>query len=514
MAKLGFSRRRFLHGLGISAAAVPFVVGLESLYPRAAAAAVPKKRFVYMYSPYTSLYYNWRLRLPGTDVDISDGSALAAPNLVLNPLRANASKLLLLDRVSLVGAREAYQNASVSPDHIDHPGGEQKAMGNLLTGQVLTGGTSDFGNAGLANGMSVDQVLATQVFNGLVKFPSLEVGVQVDENLTDRYVEKRVSYDGPGQPRSPINDPFALFHSVFGNPGTTTPGYRSYVDKSSLDAVLGDFARLQPKLSQADQRLLEQHSDAIRNLEKQLATLTNCGSPTAPIAASVDPSDPVATHKWAMTASNLPAVGEAMSDIIVQALACGLTNVVTWMWTNAESNLQYDFLPPLAAKQEGANELAHARDPSLLYVGQWYAAQLASFIGKLDALPDSETSGSLLDNSVVMWSSELGDDSSHLPNNVPITLAGSNGGYFRTGRSVRFDDVWTPAEWAGDPLSPTDPNALAAFDAVRTGDQLTIGQNDRSNSDLLVSILNSFGLETETFGDPRFCKGPLPGLAK
>jgi hypothetical protein len=387
-------------------------------------------------------------------------------------------------------------------------------MGNLLTGQVLVGGASNFQDSGLANGISIDQVLATQVFKGLVKFPSLEVGVQVDEDLTDRYVEKRSSYDGPAQPRTPQNDPFALFRLVFGAPEDATTDYRSFVDKSSLDLVLGDFARLQPKLSRADQMLLAQHSDAIRRLELQLAALANCSAPTTPTGAGLDPTDAVATHKWAMTPANFPAVGQAMSDIVVQAIACGLTNVVTLMWTNAESDLRYQFLPQLSdITVPGSHTLSEERSPLLLYIAQWYAAQFGRVIDQLDAIPDSETGGSILDNSLLMWSSELGDNSAHLPNNVPVTLAGSNGGYFRTGRSVRFDDVWTPSQWP-DPVSPDDPNATTLFDVARNGDQRTIGPNDRSNNDLLVSILNSFGLEAQTFGDPRFCKGPLPGLAK
>jgi len=94
------SRRRFLQGLGISAAAIPLVVGLDSLYAHADVPVVPKKRFIFMYSPNGGLYYNFRLRVQGTQTDISDGTALAAPNLIYHPLQANASKLLVLDRLS------------------------------------------------------------------------------------------------------------------------------------------------------------------------------------------------------------------------------------------------------------------------------------------------------------------------------------------------------------------------------------------------------------------------------
>ena len=107
MGNLTIGRRRFLQGLGISAATVPFVVGLDSLYVKAQVPTVPKKRFLFMYTPNGMLYYYWRLRLHAQESDISDGAALASPNLILNPLQANAKHLLVLDRLSFISARLA-----------------------------------------------------------------------------------------------------------------------------------------------------------------------------------------------------------------------------------------------------------------------------------------------------------------------------------------------------------------------------------------------------------------------
>jgi hypothetical protein len=469
---------------------------------------------VFMYTPYAQYYYNWRLRLPGVDVDISDGSALASPNLILQPLQANAKDLLILDRLSFIGGRSQYESTTGSTDQLNHPGTTQAAMANLLTGRTLIGGTNTFGNPGIGSGISLDQVLATQLFANQT-LPSLEVGVQVNEDPTDRYADKRISYDGPSAPRTPENDPFALFAKVFGKPmGTTSPSYRQFVDHSSLDAVLADFARLKGRLSMADYQLLQSHADAVRALELRLATVAQCLPPDlSKSAVGVTATDPTATHKWAMTPANFAVVGDMMTDIIVQALACGLTNVVTWMWKYAENDDNYSAWVPNLSPFLGAHGMAHARDPWLIPVGQWYAARFKAFIDKLAGIPDSGVAGSLLDNSVVVWGSDLSDPVQ--PNNAPLVLAGSNGGYFRTGRSIRFDDVWTPAQWSGPILGPSDDQVTSAattsaIDLVRNGDQVTVGPNDRSNNDLSVSILNSFGVEADTFGDPRFCKGALP----
>jgi hypothetical protein len=505
MSKPTTSRRRFLRDIGVSAAAVPFIYGLESLYHRADAQAVPKKRLIVMYSPNGVLYGNWRLPQAGADIDISNGTLLAGANLLHNPLQKNAAKLLILDRISSVGARQQWQDGSAAAvalgaDNINHPGGHQKGLGNLLTGQTLVGGAANVGDAGLGNGISVDQVLAKK-FVGKTKFPSLEIGVQTNEDLTDRYVDKRISYDGPAKPRAPVTNPFVLFRNVFGTgmPGTTADTMRSDIDKSVLDNALTDFTRLQPKLSTSDRTLLQQHSDSIRNIEKQLTTVfkldcANITPLTAPAGVAV--TDDNATHKWSMLLANYPAVGAMMTNIMVQAMACGLTNIVTFFWANSENDMTFPWLN--VAK--GHHGMSHARDPDLVKVDQWYATQFGAMIDAFAAIPESGGTGTLLDNSLLMWTSCMSDGSSHHSDNMPFTLAGSNGGYFRQGRVIRYNSIFT-----ADPIQ--DVKAPPA------------GVPDVSNSDLLVSILNSFEVATDpgkapstTFGRPDFCKGPLANV--
>jgi Protein of unknown function (DUF1552) len=496
------SRRRFLRDIGVSAAAVPLLYSLDSLFEKANAQSIPKKRFIMMYTPNGQLYANWRLPQSGADLNISDGTLLAGSSLLLNPLQANAKNLLILDRLSNIGARQIYQNAT-SPmgDGLDHPGGHQKGLGNLLTGQTLVGGADNFGNAGLGRGISIDQTLAKK-FVGKTKFPSLEIGVQVNEDLTDRYVDKRVSYNGPGDPRAPVTNPFVLFRNVFGSGamGGTANNQRSDIDKSVLDNALADFTRLQPKLSSADKLLLQQHADSISAIEKQLTTTfkldcTNVTAPTSP--TGIDITNDTATHTWSMQLANFPTVGSMMIDIMVQAVACGLTNVVTFMWANSENDMTFPWLN--IAK--GHHGMSHARDPNLVQVDQWYATQFNTMINKFAAIPESGGYGTtMLDNSLLMWTSCLSDGASHHSDNMPITLAGSNGGYFKQGHALRFNNIYTT-------------------DAVEDQKQPPAGVPDLSNSDLLVSILNSFEVATDvgkplstTFGRADFCHGALPNV--
>jgi hypothetical protein len=516
MLKNKISRRRFLRDIGVSAAAVPFIYGLESLYHKADAQMVAKKRLVVMYTPNGQLYGNWRLPQAGADLDISDGSLLSGANLNLNPLQANAKHLLILDRVSNIGSRAQYQDGSTGAvaaakasgdpngyDGINHPGGHQKGLGNLLTGEILVGGNNSVGNAGLGNGISLDQVLA-QKFAGKVKFPSLEIGVQTNEDLTDRYVDKRISYDGPAKPRAPTTNPFVLFRNVFGSTmggamNTSADQQRADMDKSVLDNALSDFTRLQPKLSKGDSMLLQQHADSIRKIETQLTTVfkVDCSNITAPATpAGVDITNDTATHAWSMLLANFPTVGKMNMDIMVQAMACGLTNIATFFWANSENDMTFPWL----GVASGHHGMSHARDPNLVKVDQWYASQFNYMINSFLAVPESGGTGTMLDNSVLWYVNCLSDGSSHHSDNMPFVLAGSNGGYFKQGHAIRFNNIFT-----ADPIK--DQTAPPA------------GVPDLSNSDLLVSILNSFEVATDpgkapstTFGRKDFCHGPLPGI--
>ena len=571
MGKPTMTRRRFLRDLGVSAGAVPLLTGLDTLYAKAqAVASVPKKRFIVMYTPNGQLYSSWRVPIdPATAgttapfiTDITTGAGLAAlqsdttiwgrtvastAGAVAPPLSTSASKLLILDRLSMIAGRPVYNDPtapsltingttvkSSSVDGIPHPGGHQKGMGSLLTGQVLKGGDNNFGNAGLGNGISIDQVLANTLFKGKVKFPSLQLAVMGTNDLygyDDRQVDKEMSYTAPISPIVPVSDPFVLFNTVFGAPSTGTatsgPTPQQLADKSVLDAVQADFMRLQTKLSSADWQLLQQHQTAVRDIETQLTSVfkLSCTAPSAPAAPSgVNITDATATLNWTEVPGITPISGKMLMDIMIQAVACGLTNIVTFQWTHSEDNLSFPWLtlPPSQCNLNGVghHNMSHERDPNLLIVDGWYASQFNYMITQLDGIQESGMPGTtVLDNSLLMYTSCLSDGSAHISDNAYFALAGSNGGYFKTGKLIRFNDVYTPLGVGVDPLSNDWYTKTGAGGGVQTAqqDQGKVGDPDYSNNDLFASIFDSFGLEMATvapsMADPRFFHGNLlPGV--
>jgi hypothetical protein len=171
---------------------------------------------------------------------------------------------------------------------------------------------------------------------------------------------------------------------------------------------------------------------------------------------------------------NIPAVGKLQMDLIVAALQCGVTRVASLQWGNSNDQSTYSWL---GVKTLG-HDMSHNNnncDPSgskKLQTYQWYSEQFAYLLGKLSAA--KEGTGSMLDNTVVLWVSEFGESNGHSGDNLMWTLMGNAAGHFRMGRVLNC--------------------------------------GGRSVADLHTSLLNAFGVPDKTFGNPAYCKGPLPDL--
>ncbi|QDG53155.1 DUF1552 domain-containing protein [Persicimonas caeni] len=392
----------------------------------------------------------WRWKPSGGETDWS-----IPDDGILAPLRGYEDDLLILDGIDMISARYG-------------PGdGHQRGMGHMLTGTEL--GTGDFtgGNgelAGYAGGISVDQYIAGEIHNGEM-FDSLELGVQCGGPTT----WSRMCSKGNNQPVEPVQNPYTIYERVFGAIDQSEAERARHRARrgSVLDFVREDLRQVKQKASSVDRQRLEQHLTAIRELEGQLNTGDDRGfACEAPDQGSViDPSKE----------ANFPQVGKLMMDMLVASLACGLTRVASLQWSRSVSQIAHAW----AGVSGRHHDLSHEGDSntdaveSLVKINRWYAEQFAYLIDKMKQIPEGD--GTLLDNTLVVWANELGKGNSHTRNNVPYVIAGSGGGQWQTGRYLTFDD---------------DPH-----------------------NNFLVSLCRAMGVQADTFGNPQYCTGALPGLA-
>jgi hypothetical protein len=411
------ARRSFLRAAGAS-------LGLTSMLRSAEASAGgagPPVRFMVIHRPTGTVRAQW---LPqGTE-----SSFTLAP--IMKPFEPVRSHMVALDGLSL---RRAGPIA----------GPHEMGMVTMMTGAPVGPSPQQFNCA--STGPSIDQLFLSRspALQG-TPFPSLQLAADGRAQINIS-ANRAASYSGPAAPLYPDVDPRRVYERIFGSfmpTGDPQKLARARARKKSvLDFVRGDLARLQRLAPASELSKLDAHTAAIRDLEKSIdATMTgvpaSCGGHQPPPAVSINSS---ASHG---------VVGKLQLDLVRAAFACDLTRVVTFTWAGALSIIAFEGLYP------GMPKLSHhpashesGMDQAMGAIDQWYSVRTAEFISGL--ANTVEGSGSLLDNTLVVYTSEVSHGHSHSYSNMPILLFGGPGVRLRGNRFVTrrgtTNDLWLAA---------------------------------------------------------------------
>ena len=399
------SRRAFVRDLGLSSAALPFVMNLPSL--GFANTTARKQRLIVMFSPNGTVPKAFWPDEQGSDFTLKE---------ILQPLAPYKQQTLILNGLC----------NRVRGDGDSH----MRGMGCLLTGIELFPGNIQGGShtpAGWASGISIDQEIKNffqSRESSRTRFGSFEFGVAVP-NRADPWT--RMAYAGPNKPIAPIDDPYQMLNKLYGR----------LEDQESLSSILDDLQQDLQKVGQTvsaeDRRLLEEHQAFVRDMERELqssATQTDRHDPPELKAGVKNEND------------NMPQLSRMQIDLLVNSLRCDLGRVATLQYTRSVGQARMRWL----GIEEGHHELSHHPDSNedsqqkLIKINRWFCEQLAHLVRKLDETPEPGGTGSLLDNPTVIWTNELGKGNSHTLNDIPFVLVGG-GMNFRMGRSLKYDKL-------------------------------------------------------------------------
>lgn len=396
------SRRAFLGG-GAAVVTLPF---LESLHTPAGAATAPTPvRTLFWYLPCGIRMEDWRPDNTGTGYDLKR---------ILQPMAPHQAKVSVISGL-------ANQAASV-PVAGDHARG----TGSFLTCMEcrLTDGDD------IQNGISIDQVIA----NGLgaqTLFRSLELGAEgglsignCDSGYSCAYV-RNIAWADEDTPLPKTTDPSVVYDRLFA--GFDDSLTQEDIDRrirwrtSVLDHVLSDAQSLNNKLSASDRDKLDEYMTGIRDLEVRIQ-----GADAGTCLPGTRPED----------VYDYGDIVRVMTDLQVKALECDLTRVVSFMMENGGSYRSFDFVGVTG----GHHELSHHQsDPAKLealsQIGTWEVEQFAYLLQQMDGVVEAN-GNTLLDNSLVLLSSEISDGDRHNHDDLPVLLAGSGGGYTTPGRHI------------------------------------------------------------------------------
>jgi Protein of unknown function (DUF1552) len=433
------SRREFIRDLGISAAAIPFLWNLPSL--GFANQAARKKRLVVMFSPNGTVPKNFWPEEEGENFKFKE---------ILAPLEPFQKQTLVLKGVC----------DKVKGDGDNH----MRGIGCLLTGVELFPGNIQGGShtpAGWASGLSIDQEIKNYLQAqeaSRTRFGSLEYGVLVPERA-DTWT--RMVYTGPNKPVAPIDDPYQMFNKLYGRK------HDQQALKSVLDELQEDLKKVEQAVSREDRQLLAEHTTLVRELEQELSQSQAESKHAVPVLEPGVREDN----------DQMPQISKMQIELLVAGFAADFNRVATLQYTNSVGGAKMRWVDV----DEGHHELSHHEDSKqasqdkLTRINKWFCEQLAYLAKRLAETPEPGGNGSLLDNTTLVWTNELGQGNSHTMDNIPFVLVGG-GLDFRMGRSLKLPNV--------------------------------------AHNRLLLSLAHGFGHELKRFGNPDYCgDGPLTGLS-
>jgi len=401
------TRRDFLRRLNLSAASLPFLLNLPSLSLGAPAApAKRKQRLVVMFSPNGVVPANFWPTESGANFKLTP---------ILEPLAPFKNRLLTLHGV----------NDMLRGDGDSH----MRGIGCLLTGTELFPGNIQGGShtpAGWSSGHSIDQELKNFLQANpatRTRFGSLEFGVGVPDRA-DTWT--RMVYAGPNKPIAPIDDPYQMFHKMYGRLKDQA------TLRSVLDELQADLKKVRSVVGVEDRRLLDEHATFVREMEQELKNTKDVGHAVPELTPGVkDEND------------NVPQLAKMQIELLVNGLAADFTRIATLQFDRSVGGTKMHWL----GIDEGHHSLSHEPDSNktaqekLTKINRWYCEQLAYLAKRLAETPEPGGEGSLLDNTTIVWTNELGKGNSHTLNDIPFVLVGNGLDGIKTGRALRLDDV-------------------------------------------------------------------------
>ena len=404
--KKALPRRTFLRGVGATLA-LPL---LDAMIPAATALAqtparpVPRLGFVFI--PMGTDHARWMP--PG-------GEMLDELSPILSPLQAVKQHLTVITNLEL-------QNS--------YPGTHDTSNSGFLSAAFAKHTESSDYHLGT----TIDQVAARQIGQD-TRLPSLELSVDLNplagvcNNGYACVYQNNLSWSSPTTPLPSEAHPRIVFERLFGDGGSLAERHASLRSRASLlDSFHEDIGRLQRVVGASDQVRVEQYLDSIREIERQIQFAEAAGAEDL----QPDLERPV----------GVPAAfgdhAALMFDLQLLALQADITRVITFQFTRELSNRTY---PEIGVPDPHHPTSHHGNDPvkveKIARINTYHISIFANFLEKLKATPDGD--GSLLDNTIYLYGSGMGNPSLHDHVKLPILVAGGASTGLRGGRHLKYE---------------------------------------------------------------------------
>ncbi|MDO8538802.1 MAG: DUF1552 domain-containing protein [Opitutaceae bacterium] len=407
ITKKALPRRTFLRGVGATLA-LPL---LDAMIPAATAAAKtplrPIRRLGYVFMPMGCDQSRWN----PTNVNGRIGE-LSPILSSLEPLKEN---ITVINNLEL---RNAY------------PGSHATSNSAFLScAKAKHTESSDY-----YLGITADQIAAQQIGHE-TQLPSLELSMdmlqtagQCDNGYACVY-QNNLSWSSPTTPLPSEAHPRIVFERLFGEGGGLAERRAALRRRASLlDLLTDDIASLKRRVGAADQAKLNEYLDTVREVERRIqkAESNVVDNPLPDLERPLGVPAAYADH------------ARLMFDLQVLAMQGDITRVISFQLARETSNRTY---PEIGVPDPHHPLSHHGNDPDkiarMAKINAFHVSLFSYFLARLKATPDG--SGTLLDHSLILYGSGIGNPNVHDHTDLPIIVAGGAAGGMKGGRHIRYE---------------------------------------------------------------------------
>ena len=450
ITKKHISRRTVLRGAGV-ALALPLLDSMvPAQTPLARTAANPKTRFTGIFVPHGMAPGWW----------IPNGPTLDPNNLptIMQPLAKVSDQTVILSGM--------WSKCAEPPPGVT--GADHWVAAGFMAAEKPKKATG----ADIFNGITIDQIIAQKIGQENL-LPSLQQAIEdpganssnCGEGYSCAYTNS-ISWASHSVPLPMELNPQVVFERLFGDVQAKTPQQRALrreQDKSILDSITEGLASFKKTLGPADKQRVDEYADSVREIERRLEIASKSTGDISQEGIVVPAGVPDTFDEHVKLQFDLQAL----------AYQADITRVSSLLYARDLTGRSYPLSGTNTSFHGGSH---HAENPDRIkdysLINRYHVSCLAYFAEKLKSIKDGD--GTLLDHTLVLYGTNMGNSNQHVHYDVPHILVGGAGGRLKGGRHLGF---------------PTK--------TITTGN-------------LMQSILEMYDIKVDKFGDGD---GPLPGLA-
>jgi hypothetical protein len=409
ITKMAMPRRTFLRGIGATIALPLLDAMVPALSLTAKTAARPVPRLGFVYAPNGTYLPNFHPSAVGAGFEFTP---------VLKPLEPFRDQVVVLSGLSNKGA-----------ETLSEGGGVHTRCATAWLSGVRPKKTE---GADIEAGTSIDQ-MAAAVIGRDTPLMSLQMTLDHDiivgscENGYSCVYQHTFSWKSPTTPMPMESNPRAVFERLFGEGGSAAEqAARLRQDRSVLDLAMEDMKRLERRLGPSDRATVSEYLTSVREVERRIQRAEqNAGQSAAPITSPVGVPD-----SW-------DEYARLMFDLKFLAFQADVTRVVAFQISRELNGRAY----PWIGVPDGHHAVSHHQlDPEKITkatkINTYHMSLFAGLVEKMRGTRDGD--GSLLDHSMLVYGTGMGDSDHHTPVDLPTVIVGGARGKLRGGRHIRY----------------------------------------------------------------------------